>query len=290
MTGIGYPFEIYSRSLKEINNVEFSPREIDVMACLLTGRSVKGIAHFFGISPNTVQAHVRNIMQKMECNSRESIINFIETSNKSFILKQYHLSLLVNASFEQSLKELSKHLNGKGSRCLIVYWQKQTTKDTLPHQLKNHLEMGGITVSIEERVEHQPLSTLIYESDHFDFVMYLLPESEKYKYLHKEKRHSAETPQRNQHPLNHVLFLRSNQDNAALKNSGMNNFIDFAAQDYYFSFFELLKKILSLSKFVEPIFIEFKKKYESIVGSSESTYPKVNLKEGHLEPKKADFD
>jgi len=282
---IDYPFEIYSHSLKKINNIEFSPREIDVIACLLTGRSIKGIAHFLGISPNTVQAHVRNIMQKMECNSRENIINFIESSNKSLILKQYYLSLLVNASFEQSLKEIAKQINSKGPHCLIVYWQEQETKNTFSHQLKNHLELTGIRVSIEVRVKQQPLSSLIYESDNVDFVMYILPEAEKYKYLRKEKLSPAEAAQKNQRPLNHVLFLRSNQGNATLKNSGMNNFIDFAVQNYYFSFFELLKRILPSSKIVETIFIEFRKKYESMVGSPESTY--YNLKEDRLAQEKS---
>ena len=60
------PQEIYSSSLEEISNVRFSQREIDILACLVHGRTPKKIASLLSIAPKTVASHIRNIMLKME--------------------------------------------------------------------------------------------------------------------------------------------------------------------------------------------------------------------------------
>ncbi len=72
--------DINFASLKVIKNIRFTDREIDVIACLIGGRSYKKIASILSISPKTVEYHVRNIMLRIGYNSRESIIDFIEKS------------------------------------------------------------------------------------------------------------------------------------------------------------------------------------------------------------------
>ena len=41
-------------SLEEINGIKFSSREIDIMASILSGKSVKSIASFVSIAPRTL--------------------------------------------------------------------------------------------------------------------------------------------------------------------------------------------------------------------------------------------
>lgn len=72
------PLDLYATHLKSINGIHFTRREIEVAAFLVSGRGVKAIASSLSIAPKTVEAHIHNIMLKLECNSRESIINFIE--------------------------------------------------------------------------------------------------------------------------------------------------------------------------------------------------------------------
>ncbi len=82
------------QQINTIEGITFTDREIDIVACMLHGRSVKKIAYFFLISPKTVEVHIRNIMLKIGCNSRERIIDFIESSkNHLMIIDHYHLIL-----------------------------------------------------------------------------------------------------------------------------------------------------------------------------------------------------
>ncbi|KAB2834600.1 MAG: helix-turn-helix transcriptional regulator, partial [Caedimonadaceae bacterium] len=52
----------YSQDLETINGIRFTPREIDAIAFIVSGRSTKKIASFLSISPKTVDNHIHNIM------------------------------------------------------------------------------------------------------------------------------------------------------------------------------------------------------------------------------------
>ena len=82
------------QQINTIENLIFTNREIDVIACLLHGKSVKKIAYFFSISSRTVEVHIRNIMLKIGCGSRQKILDFVESSkNHQSIIDHYHLIL-----------------------------------------------------------------------------------------------------------------------------------------------------------------------------------------------------
>src|SRR5262245_29880059 len=93
------PQEIYRSFLKTINGVSFTQREIDIAACICTGRSAKKIASLLSLSPKTIENHIRNIKIKLNCSSQESIIDFIEKSGKFILVKQYYSSLVIQHHF-----------------------------------------------------------------------------------------------------------------------------------------------------------------------------------------------
>ena len=62
----------FEENLSSINNIKFTQREIDIISFIVNGRSTKKIASYLSISPKTVENYVRNIMLKLECNSRET--------------------------------------------------------------------------------------------------------------------------------------------------------------------------------------------------------------------------
>ncbi|MBX9786960.1 MAG: helix-turn-helix transcriptional regulator [Alphaproteobacteria bacterium] len=113
--------EIYLEQLSTINEINFTPREIDVIACLLNARRTSQIASILSISPRTVTTHFRNIMLKLDCNSQEGIISFVEQSHKLHILREYYSSLLIKLAFEKLLKEISKLKREDNSTCLLVF-------------------------------------------------------------------------------------------------------------------------------------------------------------------------
>src|SRR5438034_6793800 len=91
--------DTYAEHLATINGINFTHREIDVIACLVNGRGTSKTAACLFISPRTVITHIRNIMLKLDCNSRESIIDFIEKSPKLSVLRKYYLSLGIHSTF-----------------------------------------------------------------------------------------------------------------------------------------------------------------------------------------------
>ena len=125
-----------------INGIHFTAREIDVVACLLGGRSTKKIAAFLLISSKTVENHIHNIMLKLRCSSRENIIDFLEKSENFSRLKKHYANILIKIAFETALKKASTVATKKLSCHVDLYHTyKQKEKHILVFHLKKHLSI-----------------------------------------------------------------------------------------------------------------------------------------------------
>jgi DNA-binding CsgD family transcriptional regulator len=87
------------------NGIAFTARETDILASMLSGRSVKSIASILSLSPKTVETYIRTILQKMQVFSREDVINKLENSHSYTILKNHYLHILMRLD---KRKRLSK--------------------------------------------------------------------------------------------------------------------------------------------------------------------------------------
>lgn len=142
------PQDFYLEYLSNINNIYFTKREIDVMSCLLNARRTSKTASLLSIDPRTVETHVRNIMSKVQCNSRERIIDFIESSDKLSLIKQYYSLLRINNFFEKILRDISFV---QLEKVLIWALNYPENKDTFFHHFISHLKLAGIKVSTSVR-------------------------------------------------------------------------------------------------------------------------------------------
>lgn len=106
--------------LEIINDIKFTIKEIDVISALINGKSVKSIAVLLNLSPKTVETHLRNIKQKLNCSSKETVIDFIENSNKYLLFNKHYTNLLINAEFEKLLKKIGKIGQEIGVKCSKV--------------------------------------------------------------------------------------------------------------------------------------------------------------------------
>lgn len=107
---------VYNEHLKEINEIKFTSREIDIISCIIHSRKEKKIAEFLSVAPKTVNSHVYNIMNKLRYNNRELVIDFVEKSGKLQYLRQYYCCILVENLFEKTLEKIGKLIN-KGVSC-----------------------------------------------------------------------------------------------------------------------------------------------------------------------------
>ncbi|XVN44318.1 MAG: LuxR C-terminal-related transcriptional regulator [Rickettsia hoogstraalii] len=101
------PQEIYEKHLRVINNIRFTSREIDVIACIMHGKNIKGVANFLSnedkqVETRTIESHISNIKRKIGTNVREGIINFMEKSDKYKLIQSYYLSLLIQQEFKKT--------------------------------------------------------------------------------------------------------------------------------------------------------------------------------------------
>ncbi|MDR2781183.1 MAG: helix-turn-helix transcriptional regulator [Holosporaceae bacterium] len=90
-----------------ISEVEFTNREIDVIACIMNGRSTKSSASLLNISPYTVSVHIRNISNKIGCSSQEGIVTFIEKSGKYSDIRNHYVRLMHGDNAKTTLKTQS---------------------------------------------------------------------------------------------------------------------------------------------------------------------------------------
>jgi len=242
-----FPHTIYLSHLTVINGIHFTPREIDVIACLLHARGTSKIASLLNIASTTVITHIQNVMEKLKCNSREDIIDFMERSRNLAIIKKYYASVVVHAAFERSLKACSKLIDNPLSP-LIIYCKDQQWKNIFECYLRAHLKLAGIEVEVRlqklhynrEGIENQK-STLI-----------IILEKEGHTDISQKLREAA--------------------------------YVDLSSQEnYYLSVFEILKKLCSKVNFDQIVF-EFKKTYETLQELNEASYtsiPNSNLNLNH---------
>lgn len=147
--------------MDQINGIGFTPRELDILACLLGGRSAKKTASFLAISPRTVEHHLRNIMMKLGCNSQEKIIDHIEKSNDYLFLKNHYGKLHIELAFKEELRKFANELTPKACGCLMVYNTRNNKQSVYFDNLAKYLSMAGVSTDIENESQSSTPDQLI---------------------------------------------------------------------------------------------------------------------------------
>jgi tetratricopeptide (TPR) repeat protein/DNA-binding CsgD family transcriptional regulator len=271
--------------LTTINGIKFRRREIDIISFIISGRGTKKIADFFSLSPRTVENYIHNIMLKVECNSRESIINFIEKSDKSLLIKKYYSGLLLQHHFEQKIKE-NFIPDKESARCLVIYWHDEG-KQTFLEQLGKTLKLAGIESYMLERRED---SSLLDSVNHKDFgslsnLIYIIPpkaEKERWTDAKKEKSDISLLAEKTQQASGKMIVLYQKEiDMAAIYQACPNmEYINYKEdKSYYFTILEILIKIFPNKDLPKKLsdFIEY---YNSMTNTEDILR---NFKEFHKE-------
>jgi tetratricopeptide (TPR) repeat protein/DNA-binding CsgD family transcriptional regulator len=257
----------YLDSLADINGIKFTRREIDILACLLNARRTSKIASFLSISPKTAINHIRNIMLKLECNSQERIIDFIERSRKISLLRKHYAHLIINSAFEKSLKEISKLNHDLKVAYKIIYWPNHKPYTQFVFRLEKDLKLAGFTISVEARDKFISLPDLISEADEQRHYIYILPKTEfnnnETAYLLNRQEQLQSLPQQN---MNSSLFIfLVKEENKGFSQEIPNSPYMYVTErdDYFAACFSIVEKFLSHSDF-EKIKTVFREQYETV--------------------------
>jgi tetratricopeptide (TPR) repeat protein/DNA-binding CsgD family transcriptional regulator len=265
------------KHLKIINGVNFTPREIDVIACLLSGKGSKTIAQFLSIEEKTVETHKYNVLRKLECNTKEGIIHFVEKSDKFSALKNHYVSLLCDAIFEKYLKQILGLKKSDEVFCVLIYEKTYSDIDFV-NQLLKHLKLAGIKTCGELKGDHKSLNHLIHHvnSQAVNSLIYLTSETflTKLKVGDPQTKLEVEalTKKMDQNNRKTLFVLQSDEALPAIPQEiKAVGYIDIGAQgNYYYCVLEILQSILS-NVSLENLIADFKKHYETINGDGEKT-------------------
>ena len=247
---INLPLDIYAKYLRLIGGIEFTQREVDILACLVRGKSTRMIPSFLSIAGKTVASHISRIRLKTGCTSQESIIDFVESSDQALILKnQYYLSLYRQISFEKQLSKIPKRGSAQSLRCFIVYEKEQKDRCSFLHYLEDHLRLAGFRTEVKIKEGQRSVVDFINELEvqQNDHILYVIPQSSHALNATKQQ---------------YIFLLPDKTENLdKLENI---SYVDFSGtENYYFSVFQLLKKLRTDCDF-DKIIEDFKKSCEEV--------------------------
>ncbi len=264
---INLPRAFYTKYLKTIGGIKFTHREIDIIAFTLSGRSSKKIAAMLFISPRTVENHIRNIMIKLECNSREAIIDFAEKYGKFSLLKEYYLNSLTNRELERCLKSLMLLKKEAPFICKIVDWQDHDDpENSLAYSLDHHLKLAGLSTSMRTGKNNISVFNINQGGSNADYVIHIFPPEFPKEEQKEESQALSLALEKDCAETQNLLLVCDNPPTGQLAKEFTHvNFIALTQQKNYYSLvFEILKKIFPLASTLEKTIAEFTRKDEAL--------------------------
>lgn len=253
---------LYDEQLTTINGIKFTHREIDIITSIIHMRGASKIASLLSISTRTVETHTANIMRKMDTNSREGIIDFVERAGHAPWIDKHYQTLLIQTGFKKLLRGIFQLTQNRPIICSIIYEYEQGETISFLSTLKEHLSLCGIKTILHEVSEEQPASRTLLTEKHLSqsHVIYVIP------HRFTKKKQILEGPdfiKKNLLNCSSFTFLLCGGSNGEVPKNGLNiDYVGFGGQyDYFSSFFNILKRILpdiSLDK----IIADFKKNHE----------------------------
>ena len=262
---------LHDLQLETINGIEFTHREVDIIACILSGKTAKKIALFLSISPKTVENHIRNIMLKLGCRAQENIIDFVERSNKFSPVKRHYSNLLLQFFFESELRKIYATAVKENISCLIVMNSENKEYMSFASQFINHLKVAGLKTLVTTD-KHTELGT-----ETVNYIAYLHSCSFMDQAQASNDEHSSEINNVIQLSNNHsasiisVFFNRHSLAATPQKINANRTSILIEHENYYFLVLETLKKILRNG--IDENISDFRKQHEVL--SNPSRRPSV---------------
>lgn len=145
-------------------NSQFTNREIDIISCVLHGKSAKIIGVYLDISQRTVEVHMNNIMKKFDFHSKQQVLQYIETKKCLHLFQSHYISLIEKYNFRQKIKALQLVLskNNLQARLCLGY------NDDLGKSIEEDLSFINISVqTIFENNRVYPILTFIGEGKEY---------------------------------------------------------------------------------------------------------------------------
>jgi tetratricopeptide (TPR) repeat protein/DNA-binding CsgD family transcriptional regulator len=268
------PHGQYDEQLLTTNGIKFTHREIDVMSCIFHMRGSSKIASLLSISTRTVETHTANIMRKMDTNSREGIIDFLQKQGHSGRIQKHYRGLLLQINFRKILLKIHGLIKNKSFGCSIISDVKREDERLFVEALREHLALCGIRCALVDRKDDPSggIQTLA-SGEHLVHVLVNQDSTGVREKLTSLLKFSQTSPSY----LSNVSYICYNTNPTNIpQDVSMDNFIFIENEDdYYASFFKLIKRILP-SIALDGIVASFATAHESTLNDLENKRNQVN--------------
>lgn len=293
---IVYSQDLYTAYLRTISGLKFTTREIDIISCIAQGKSLKGVASFLStqtkqISARSVETHILNIRRKIGGSSRESIITFIEKSDKYQYLRQYYVALFIQKEFEQCLQQILKVLKPHNNSFLLISFEGhredeiQRHSDSLINNLEGHLQLLGAKLEKKDTSHVSNLPSILASYQKYQNIICLLQNmvEDGSKEVNDMLAHSVSEAD--------VSLIKRSATNSGTANASSTKstkphiiclvpkgaeyinamcvvpnaqYIDTAqVQNYYFLFCDILQKCYNITE-LDSVITRFRTRYDNI--------------------------
>lgn len=288
-----FPLEFYPDELLIVKGIKFTPRQIDIMACLISGGTGKTISSLLSIEIKTIEAHKKDIVGRLGGGVQENIIAFIQTSNKYDLIKKHYLKLLKKVKFEKQLKELDRGIDkNQLPHCSIEpkssYHPQAKNKSSFLNIFTFHLSLVGIKIlEKSNQPEHYPEATKVVEQILYFIDGDLIGHLKSDQIREGDFKDSLKLASSSQEIIHIVQDLTFKEE--LLKISPNTNPIDFTSPVFYFkSFITLLERMIpsydfaSLKEIIDDNDLNFKdfnqnSSVTKLQGSSYKTFARFSL-------------
>ncbi|MDX1923689.1 MAG: LuxR C-terminal-related transcriptional regulator [Rickettsiaceae bacterium] len=164
--------------LLEINEIKLTPREVDIISCIICGKTPQIIASFLSsptrqIATRTVNSHISNIKRKIEGCARVSIIEWIENSDKLSFVRMHYLNLLFKKEFYKYFEELKKIVDFKYENILINIYSIKLSNSISKHLvvIDEYEKLARVTAQkITEDLEFFEIKKPIIKLQKIDYI------------------------------------------------------------------------------------------------------------------------
>lgn len=275
--------DIYLEYLTDINGIQFTHREIDIIACLTDPVRADKISQILDLDRRTISTIAVNIKRKLGLSSNRptrEIIDVIRTFNDEFeIIKNRYLpSLLIRTKFEEHLRRVSRIIKRQSRYCYESVYYIQHDLSPAVNQLRAHLKLAGILVRDKD---HKSLSKILpTENEDICFSFYLVPLEisefvKEYSDINNFKKFTLEE----NHRFGEVIILRKENGiylKDSLKLRSRTESLSLKKENYYFTVFKILKELYS-NIGIDSLITSFKDELEkpSIINDLNPHNPKI---------------
>lgn len=257
-----YIYRNYPDSLRIIKGINFTEREIDTIACIISGRGRQATANILLIKSKTIETHTRNIMAKLNCNSRERVREIIELSENFNLIKDHYNYLLLREAFNKKLGMIKALNNKSWQECILVYGNNDEFLSAFKDMWTYACDfMNGRkkTFKLADTSKH------IKNPDYKKSTIYLNPTN--FSKVGNDQTASKELIRKINNTENKVIILPFGNEDFLRNLNDQNALISINPQkpeEYYRAFFKVMGRILQGSN-LDELANEFEKIYKHLL-------------------------